>query len=283
MKSLNLILTVSLLLLPLVFSLFYRPRPEDLAQQRVHPGRVRRLRRRLYRWTGVALWAYLVLGFMRDSALLTWWKDLPWIMNLGKPLHELMWLAFFPLWFAIAMPLLVACRPEAATPYPRATRTALLVPRDRSPVVPKLAWAGLAVLCFATLSACLLHWPAQVHKATTLGVLLLVMLASLLLSMLSAGAVLREAEPLDPAGSPELRAAYARLRQAKAWGFFGLCASLMLLLAGMAFMTAFELERAFVYVAAVGGSLIGIGGAAFGVVMSNRRMAIKRRLDELCR
>ncbi len=132
------------------------------------------------------------------------------------------------------------------------------------------------------LVACGLHWPEPPRAAWMVFFFLAAAFATLLFSGLATKLFPGEAEPLDPAGSSELRDGYAALRKARGWGIYLLLASMVVTFGALAVMMAMGMERVATYVGGIDGSLIGIGGAAFGVSMDNRRMRIRRRLDELC-
>lgn len=126
------------------------------------------------------------------------------------------------------------------------------------------------------LVACGLHWPEPPRAAWTVFFFLAAALATLLFSGLATRLFPGEAEPLDPAGSSELRDGYAALRKRRAWGIYVLLASMVVIFGTLAVMMGMGMgmERVATYVGGIDGSLIGIGGAAFGVSMDNRRMRI---------
>ncbi len=271
MSVFEVIFVLAMLLLPGVFTLFYGPRPDT---DRV---RVRRLRVRLWTWTAIALVAFAALAMLRNSPVLAGWFKLPWITTMGRSLHEYMWLAFFPLWFALAMPLIVACRPEASTPYRGPKRSASLTPRTAAPIVPRLAWFALGAVWLTATLVCLRHWPHESHAVLAVSLSLGCGLFALVVTGTAAKRTLCEPEPLDSNGSKELREAYGALRRVRSWGFYGLGASLLLLSVAIAVLTALGMPQAISWGGAIGGSLIGIGGATFGVVAANRRMQIHRK------
>ena len=113
MEPFQIIFTLVMLLTPAIFMLFYRPR----SGADIDRDRVRRLTRLLWIWTGVAVGVYAALIALRVSGATQGWDDLPRWMTFGQQPEKLAWFMFFPLWFCLAMRLLVACRPEAASPY----------------------------------------------------------------------------------------------------------------------------------------------------------------------
>ncbi|MHC4930853.1 MAG: hypothetical protein ACYTGV_01505 [Planctomycetota bacterium] len=283
MPNLSDFLSPFFLLLPAAASLFVRPRPGaslDLA-------RVRRLRKRLWIWTGVSVVAFALLRFGRTAGWFEWWLDLPRYMTWGKAPDEICWVLFFPLWFAVFMPLLVAVRPEAASPYPTggSQRSAALSAREPLPV-PRWAWLSGWALWGAAAAAVFVHLSGGGDGAGWAPASLVLLAAAplpILCGQLTAPMLLREPEPLDAHGSRELIDAYARYRRSRAWGMFWLMWSMTVVFAAVAVLAVFEVlsQGALGWMGGVGGSLIGIFGAAFGVRSSILRMRIKARLDEI--
>jgi O-antigen/teichoic acid export membrane protein len=264
MRLFQVLFTLGMLLFPLVFMLFVRPRRDDLDR-----ALIRRRRVRLWLATGTALVVFgvLVLWLRRE------WAD------------RGLWALFFPLWFAFAMPLFQALRPESARAHPPGpSRAARLAPRH---VVVPLAWhvpawtfLGLGV------SAVAARWATHgLPRSAASWILPLCLLAGALFPVVTTPLLLRhlgdEAEPMDEAGSPEIAAAYDSLRRSRVKAFVTLEIAMTALFAGLAAAVAWIPSPAFLGVAGgVGGTIVGIGGAVFGVRAGAQRMRILRMLEE---
>ncbi|MHC4341349.1 MAG: hypothetical protein ACYSX0_14205 [Planctomycetota bacterium] len=283
MPTLSEFLTPFFLVLPAIASLFVRPRQGvelDLA-------RVRRLRIRLWAWTGISVLAFALLRMGRAAGWFEWWNDLPRYMTWGKTPDEILWVAFFPLWFLLFMPLLTAVRPEAAGPFPTDSkrRSAALSARKPLPV-PRGAWLSGWALWGAAVAAVIVRL-SGVGDGAGLAPASLAFLAvaplPILSGQLTAPMLLREPEPLDECGSEELLDAYARYRRGRAWGMFWLMWVMTVFFTAVGALAALEIlsQGALGWIGGVGGSLIGLLGAAFGVHSGIKRMRIKARLDEL--
>jgi len=282
MSLFQVVFTLGMLLLPAVFMLFYGPRPRP----DVDGARVRRLTRLLWGWTGVAVATYGALIALRLSGATAGWMELPRWMTLGRQPDELAWLMFFPLWFCLAMRLLVATRPEAGSAYAQSAadgpvrRSASLRPRDRSSPISLRHWiVGWVILAIAT-TVVLWRGMQDDGSENAFAVLSLAVAAlPLVIGPWGVRMAMREPEPMDARGSAELASAYARHRTAKAWGLYLLCVLLMALACGATVMPMTSGTGALA--GGILGSLVGIAGAAFGVTMGNQRMRIRRLLDKL--
>ncbi|MHC4953995.1 MAG: hypothetical protein ACYTGZ_08895 [Planctomycetota bacterium] len=282
MEAFNIVFTLAMLLTPAVFMLFYRPRRDAGTDG----PRVRRLTRQLWAWTGVALAIYAALAGLRLAGATGGWEALPRWMTFGKLPDQLAWLMFFPLWFCLAMRLLVAVRPEAGSPYsPSQTgqpvqRTASLETRRHTSPISARHWLfGWAIL---TVAAAIVIGMGSHHAAfATLS--LVVAAVPLLITPWGIGMSLREPEPMDRNGSEELARAYARHRAAKAWGFFAMAMTMVVLASGgaVALATGSLSGSAGGLIGGILGSVVGVAGAVFGVTMGNQRMRIRRLLDRL--
>jgi uncharacterized membrane protein len=270
--------TLAMLVFPLAFTLFFRPRPEsDL-------GRVRRRRRNLCLATVAALGIYGLLLAGRFTGSLAFWRELPRMMTWSDFPDEIGWVLFFPLWFAFAMPLFAALRPESASPWPEGApaRSAALVVRT-DPAIPARHWVVAWAVWGAAL-AVLLAWGETSGRILFTATIFLAGGAfPLALSMLVLPRMRHEPEPLDPAGSDELLAAYARLREDRTRAMFWLAVLMSALFTAMALAVCFFPSRGGLLgvIGGVGGTLVGIGGAVVGVRMGQRRMEIRRLLDRL--
>ena len=282
MDAFRIVFTLSMLLFPAAFTLFYRPRPDsDLAL-------VRRRRRRLFVATAAALAVYGLLLAGRFEGWFAFWAGLPGWMTWGESPDGIAWILCFPLWSVFAMRLFLALRPEAASPYPAASgqRAASLAPRPTAALIRRRWWLVVWGIWIAAVIAIALRGTAEemTRLRWTMAALFLggaafpPLLAAFVLPM--AG---QEPEPLDPQGSEELRSAYERLRATKVRGLFGMLATMSLLFTALAAGYVFlpDASAALGAVGGIGGALVGIAGAVFGVRVSHRRMEIKRLLDRL--
>lgn len=296
MMLMELLFGAGMLLLPWIFMRFYKPYDEA----KVDMHRIRRLRLRLNLWTLVVVAAWSV-GFYAESAdAMGWWNDLPWIFNVGLRGHSAIQFAFFPLWFGLAMPLLQASRPEAASAFhsmykgseskPRQVRSASLTKRSPVSHVPRYAyfllhsiWILGSIICVYSIWAQHAELSAVNPRYWLMPALSLPMAMMIALIMPAClRALAAEPEPLDGEQSPELMDAYARLRAVKIKGFFGLFTCMALLMSAMpVVMLWWGVDGRFLgMVGATAGSSLGIAGAVFGTLMGNRRMHINRLLSE---
>jgi hypothetical protein len=272
MPIFDLVFPIAMIVFPAVFALVVRVRPADV-DGAARSTTIARLRRRLFGWTAAALAVYGVLRWIGAAS------------SAVDEAADFMWLAFFPLWFKGAMPLLQAKdigwapRPLAAT-----MRAAALVRRDVVPsalrtllVASWTVWGALALTTVATLlrSAGPQWW---LLAFTLMGAM------QLLLGGWFARSSALEPEPLDAAGSSDLQAAYADLRRLKQWGG---CAGMvigMLLFTVAPLLIAWDQERNLavaIWLGAGGGSLLGLGGAVVGVMADLQRTRINRLYRQL--
>lgn len=207
---------------------------------------------------------------------------------------------FFPLFFIFALPALVARNPDWGSPHPAGvtTRSATLVNRERERLVPSWVWVVATLIGLGALVAIALRplgprigfdfGPAERNRMLiALGIELFV-LATIFVPLGVAMPMLRrEPEPLDAAQSPELAAAYARLRRFKASAFVWLFAIGMNGLFGLgvvlfAWSSPAAPSGTMLGVASgFAGAAIGIAGSVVGVVASVRRVRINAMLREL--
>lgn len=277
------VFTLSMLLTPAVFMLFYRPRPGA----EVDLERIRSRKRLLWGATIACVALYVGQLALASAGMLDWWGELPSWMTFGAPLDRLMWMMFFPLWFALAMPLLVLCRPEAGSPFAQdGPRVATLSSRGGASPIRRTSWVVLWSVWVYSLVAVgvgifVSHEPPVPILMPILTLVCAVLPLALAPQMIRM--LLREPEPLDAAGSALLVDAYATHRRARAWGMYWLIAAMTTLLSAFAVASAWSLMSGATLgiVGGIAGSVVGIGGAAFGVTMGNQRMKIRRLLDEL--
>ncbi|MEZ6019062.1 MAG: hypothetical protein R3F17_02885 [Planctomycetota bacterium] len=222
-------------------------------------------------------------GMQQEEGPLAWLAKAKW-------LDFVFFLPFFLLWFGMAMPILNQMRPElAGIGQPEGSkRFASLRPRTESvrfpAIVRALPWligaGGLALGIYASL-------PAQGLNETQKVIVWLVVMLSWLqvgtLPMIRAG-LLNEAEPLDPAGSPELLEGYARLRRMKAMGMFALGLILQCMMLAIAIPVTFQPEGMATLGAALGsgGAILGVLGGAFGTYAGLQRAKVHKLYLRLC-
>jgi hypothetical protein len=270
MKYFDFFFPLSMILFPLVFSLFVRshPDPRDPDPQATL-ARVARLRKRLWLGTGAAVVLFLgVYLFASPRAA------------------SFLWILAFPLWFAITAPLLQAKdRGWMMTERPQ-TRAATLERRDVAP--PKLAltrflasilWLALFVLAL---------WPflrGQAEWRSAWFLMFSVFGAGwLLMERFATRLSVLEAEPMDSAGSPELMRGYESLRRFKVWGWFTVSTMAMLAFSVPPVLLARDPEgwlTVAIWVGAGGGAFVGLLGGVFGVTADIRRTRLNRLYQDL--
>jgi hypothetical protein len=274
MSDFELAFPIVMIILPALFGLFMRVQPSEEPDGAAPRRAVVRWRWQLCAWTVAALALY---GALR------------WIGSGGSPIideiADFMWLACFPLWFAGPMRRLQAAS-TAWRPRGRAATTVVASLERRDALSTALgglqmaAWILWAILALATLvillNSAAPHW----------WLLLLTGLGGLELRLgdwLARSAGL-EPEPLDPAASPDLRAAYAALRRLKQWSWFASAALAMLLLAVIALLMAWNGDTrpgTAIWIGVAGSILLGSTGATIGAIADSRRAGIIRRYREL--
>ncbi|MFQ5749741.1 MAG: hypothetical protein ACE5H3_09825, partial [Planctomycetota bacterium] len=186
------------------------------------------------------------------------------------------------LWFRTALPVLRARQPGWDASIPTTPlRSASLQTRNSGNVIPLGAWiAGWSVFALAS---GLLAGLVYLGKVTPLSLLTLTFWPGS--GVAGARASAREPEPLDSRGSPAMLATYAKARAFRAWGFYWLGLSLLLLSALPFFILGLvEPETTGEFLAWLGsglGLLAGIGGAVFGILGDLHRVRTRRLLHEL--
>jgi hypothetical protein len=251
----------------------------------------------------LAIWLGLVLTGVRfPQAMLVagfWW---PW---------------FFPLWFFLAMPAIIAKSPHwgwtvGGGSASSGIRTASLVNRERTSPVTRAMWAvpiTIVVLVVAAIAARGLMpfgvgpYPGDsavdpeaaglVYAESERSGWLLALGVScsvfgLLLAILprSLRSTLAEPEPMDARGSAELAELYASQRRKRVLGlFWGVGTVLPLCVGSFSALQVWFPSAGSMWglVGGVGGTMLGIGGAIFGTWMTVERARIaevRARLEE---
>lgn len=280
MSPIHWFLVPFLLTLPLVVAWFQRHATPERSEDR----------RRLARWTFAFLALMLLLAGIDALGGFAWWYDLPRMMTYGSRPAELCWIASFWLWMLAARALgrtepqgpgridPTTGQPAPATPPLRA---ASLTSRRTASPLPSWVWALLWLPWVVTLAYLAIVWADAPERDRLVAVLILsCQVPGLVVAMFTPRLVLREPEPLAPEGGKDLAPLYRRYRQRRLVGFFVLCAVMSLAFSGAAFalLRASFAEETLGLLGAVGGSLIGLAGAAFGVWNGLERLKISREL-----
>jgi len=236
--------------------------------------------------TALAIWAGFLLTSLRFEWA-RWAADFCWLLN-------------FPLFAGFAWPILRLKNPSwdnttfAAATATGGIRTASLVNRERQSPVTRGMWMLAIAACLAGPIAIgargfwLFPMPtgeaARPFMESTdhlVWSLFLVLSALALVELLVLPRILRsmllEPEPMDAAGSAELAELYARQRRRRVLGMFWLMgvAAPLFMSSLYALITWFPADGATLgIIGGLGGSLLGIVGAIFGMTMSSERMKI---------
>lgn len=259
-----------MILSPVIASLFIRVHPDPGQDPAARRARISKLRGRLWLGTAAAVAAFLALYY-----------------GVSAEVSYYMWMASFPLWFLGAMPLLQA-KDRGWRPVRQEgpIRTARLQRRDVEPPslrkARRYAWAVWAVLFGATIAAFAVRRPGWLYAWT----LTLPLWGG---GWIASGAyfsrtTLREPEPMDASGSPELVERYADFRRYKLWWWFVLSVLAMLCFCLPALLLALGPNRFLypaIWIGAGGGALVGIAGAAFGMRADFSRARINRLYQDL--
>lgn len=297
MRALLIVFVPCMLLVPLGVAAAMPNRGENDAKRAL----ATRLQWALVLFTLLALATWLGLSMIAAR------ESLP----LGHPLKQVSmhcWVLFFPLWFGLAMPCMQAKSPPNQASGSTSivelglgeTRTASLVNRLRKPPLKKWEWGfgvGMSIACIGILAARgLLPFDSEGQTGTTqgaflrwllaLGIYLGCLLIQWIIVPISLRAMLLEPEPMDAEGSPELQDAYSGYRALKARGLFWLTGVVLPVFLGamIAVMVWMPGRSSWVgLVGGIGGTFLGLCGAAFGSLMTHRRNQIDKLRHELDR
>ena len=270
MRYFDFFFPLSMILFPVIFSLFVRshPNPRDPDPQAT-TARIARLRRRL--WLGTA--AAVVLFIVVHSVAPPRWAYFLWILA-------------FPLWFLGTMPLLQAkdrgWRPVERPP----ARAATLERRDVT--TPGLAVARLLAMIIWLVLLLAALWPFAGGTADWTSAWFLMFSAFgagwLLMGRYATRLSTLEPEPLDAAGSAELARGYESLRRFKVWGWFAVSTMAMLAISVPPVLLARDPEGwlyAAIWVGGGGGAFVGLLGGVFGIMTDIRRTRLNRLYQDL--
>lgn len=252
--------TLFMISIPAVLTLFIRPKrtPDDD-------------RRRLAAVLARRLWLATVLTALAFVLLYFWQPVVAYFM----------WLAFFPLWFLLAMPLLRVRNPEWGPVERGALRSASLVRRDRLPPELLAGWVAVVVLWLFLLCGALLGLTLFARGPVQWWLLGFNLAAGAELWLLhwAMRRSLIEPEPVSSDDSDALLAARASLRRFKLYGWLWLALAVMLIFSLPPLLLIWYGNDALTWaivVGAGGGTLVGIGGGMFGTIASLQRAKINR-------
>lgn len=251
--------TLLMIFFPAVFTLFFPGR--DLAAEIVARGK--RLRLALWSATLVCAAAYLLLA--------------RWQPAVGY----FIWMAFFPLWFNLAMPLLRLRNPAWRTPARDAVRSASLVRRDLLPPALRFGWIALGAFWALLLGVTAAGFVFAPARPTQWWLLAFNLAAGFELWILhwAMRRSLVEPEPAAPGDSEALRRERESFRRFKLNAWFLLAAVAMLIFSLPPLLLAWYGNDALGWAIAIGaggGTLAGIGGGVFGTWATVRRARINQ-------
>lgn len=197
------------------------------------------------------------------------------------------WVMFFPLWFVFAMQVLRAKNPAWAgsdLAGDGSVRSASLVNRSRKNPISRRHWIFVAIVCAALMAAIAARGFAPSVSDEAARSRWMFMIAGYAFMLLVTAVALpwglrlalREPEPMDASGSPELARMYDEYRDAKIRCLFWLLGAAMPFFIGACTALAAWIESDLLgaWLGAVGGCAIGIGGAWIGTALGLRRMRI---------
>lgn len=234
----------------------------------------------------LAIWGSFVLASLRVEWV-RWIADFCWLLN-------------FPLFAGLAWPVMRLKQSAwdnttfAASTSTGATRTAMLINRERTSPITRGMWVLAIAACLAgpivigARAFWLFPMPAQAGSTTLwqstdhmLWLLFMTLsslaLAELLLLPRILRSMLTEPEPMDAACSTELAGLYARQRRRRVLGMFwllGIAGPLLMSGIYAAVVWFPELGAMWGVIGGIGGAMLGIVGAGFGITMSVERMKI---------
>lgn len=268
------ILAPLFLLFPLVFTLFFRTRAQTVSIRNLVAFRTRLLV--LATSLALATW----LGTLLAGTL--WRKEALIFFS------QFCWVFFFPLWFGLAMPLIALKNPSLAGIFPESRsklRVASLVNRSRKNPIGLFHWSLMIISLSIIMMVLLIRgifYPFD-HDAERYRWILLCavhggqFLTVGLIVPRILKKVLCEAEPMDAQGNTDLESMYNKFRNAKVQNLFWLLGVVTPFFNGIIFcMMAWYWNQGQIlaWVAAIGGSLIGIIGAWTGITLGLRRTQI---------
>lgn len=262
---------VFMILFPAVFALCIRVKPDERGEEPARPARIAILRRRLFAGTALVLLAFWLL-----------------YCYISTEVASYMWICSFLLWFHLAMPLLQAKDPGwRPLQRPQTVRGASLTRRDTPGPALRFGWLAAWLLWLIVLVA---TFAGLVRGGSAAAWWMLLFTATGSCYLIGGPWALKqsllEPEPMDAQASPELLAAWARLRRLKLLAWFGLAVGAMLVFSLPPLVIAWGGQAwlmAAIVIGAGGGALIGVLGGVFGVAADLQRTRINRLYRALTR
>lgn len=271
-----------MLLFPLIFVLAVPTKVEEHDAR--DAARKRQFALAIFTMLAIAVWGGLAL-IARETRL-----------PVFEHSSRMAWVMFFPLWFGLGMPAVIAknpawggvCRPMESPGSP--VRTASLKPRHRENPIRTWHWVLMAVVSLVPLillasRGAFSFGPdgpeassARFRWVLITGVYGFCSLMTLPIVPFSVRKSLVEPEPLDPSGSPELEAMYRSERRKRILGLFWLLGVFQPLTLG-ALLNAMVWAppasgRTLGIIGAVVGTSIGLAGGVIGTITTIRRVRI---------
>ncbi len=251
--------TLFMIFFPAVITLFFPGR--DMTPELIARGK--RLRLMLWGATIASAVAYLLLARWQPAVA------------------YFMWVAFFPLWFNLAMPLLRLRNPAWRVPAREPVRSASLVRRDLLPPALRFGWIALGAfwaLLLGVTAAGLVFGAVQTPQWWLL-VFNLAAGFELWILHWAMRRSLVEPEPAAPVESEALRREREAFRRFKLNAWFLLAAVAMLIFSLPPLLLTWYGNDALGWAIAIGaggGTLAGIGGGVFGTWATIRRARINQ-------
>jgi hypothetical protein len=267
MDYLEVAFVLAMLLFPAMLTVFVRRQPQEAGRSAGDADLdLRAKQRRLWLWTAVAIGAYAALT-----------------LNGNTEIVSFLWMACFPLWFLLAMPVLRAKDPGWRGVPRTATRSASLVRRDVLPPRLKRAWIYLTALWALLVTASIAGLAAGAPGAGQWWLITFPVVAGAEVALFywCAKRSLIEPEPHPANETPEIRAARESLRGLKLYAWLWAAAACVLVFSAPALMLIWWGPSALVPAIAAGaggGAVVGIGGGVVGTIADLRRA----RLNRLC-
>ncbi|HSF19076.1 MAG TPA: hypothetical protein VLK65_26355 [Vicinamibacteria bacterium] len=225
---------------------------------------ISRLKRRLWLGTAAALAVFLLLH-----------------VGLELAMAYYLWMAFFPLWFALAMPLLAAKDPGWQPVQQGPVRTATLERRDVLPSSLQRAWMGAGLLWGLVFAATVF---GVLREGGSWWMLFFSVMAGIELGFFHWAMRRSMVEPEHRASgeSPEVARARESLRNLKLWGWLGIATLAMIAFSLPPLVLSWIGDEALnlaIGLGVGGGVLAGIGGSVFGVMADVYRTRINREVN----
>lgn len=278
-----------MLLFPLLFVLLIPTRvAEPTAREQ---ARSRQLRLAIFTFMGIATWGGLALIAHETGS------------SIFDQFVRQIWLLFFPLWFGMAMPAVLAKNPawgdgrkgESSTYSP--IRTASLVPRTHENPIRTWHRALMGSLVAATFAAIACRGAfafgpegtaaeaARERWALLTAVYGIIAITTALVVPYSIARSRFEPEPLDPHGSEELSAMYRGDRRARSQIIFWMLGVIQPFAIGWIFAVIVWSPaangRAMGIIGAALGIAMGLAGSIFGIASAIRRVRINEKRVQL--